>query len=202
MKKRLVFGSFAHILIVMSMLTVFQASGSTDDRGSQFVDNRRWTFVDENGVEIDSYCVAPLYGRAYVRPIFLISENRSDGKNYLTMPVLVRNGDGGFYGNWKKAIEHSSIKLRHDLLMHEWVMPSKLLILKEGRSPILVDFYQMDHKTDLILQRGDSNAAIDLLTSDHVNQYEIRSLYGDPYMPIVYSYTKEEKELLRTCYKK
>ena len=85
-------------------------------------------------------------------------------------------------------------------------MPYTLLLLKAGRAPFVISFYQTaSYATKTVVfpkGDGDSNEAIDLLTSGHVNQYAIQSLYGNQYMPIVYGYTKEEKELLRTCYKK
>jgi len=72
---------------------------------------------------------------------------------------------------------------------------------------LLVEFYKSQDETTVVFPKGDSNAAIDLLTSDSVDVDAIRSLYGDIlwrdsdkgnlYNPIVYSYTKEEKEMLR-----
>ncbi len=203
MKTRFDVVGIAFALLTLSVATVSHA-GVPDDK--------RLRFEDENGVAIESYCVAPLYGKSITEPLAL--ESKSDGKLYLIAPVLLKEGDGGFFFNWEKGIKHSSIKLRRSWLgTNESMMPYTLLLLKAGRAPLLTSFYTGQNKTKtIVFPKGDSNAAIDLLTSDSVDMDAIRSLYGDiswrdsdkgnEYSPIVYSYTKEEKALLRTCYKK
>ena len=204
--KKFGIGVIAFILMAMSMTAVAQTSSVPDAKVLRF--------VDEHGLEIESYCVAPLYRKYITKPISFVSQD--EGKLYLTAPVLVKEGDGGFYLNWRRRIEHSSIKLRRSWLgTNESMMPDTLLLLKAGRAPLLTSFYTNQNATktvDFPKGDGDSNAAIDLLTSDYVDQDAIRSLYptqvegyigyGHQNMPLVYSYTKEEKELLRTCYKK
>jgi len=204
MKKRFGIGVIAFILMTISMAAVAQSSSVPDEK--------RLRFVDEKGVEIESYCVAPLYGKGIKKPF---SVQKGDGKLYLIAPVIVKEGDGGFYLNWERRTEHSSIKLRNGLFIEEWFVPNTLLLLKAGRAPFLTSMYTGQNATKTVVfpkGNGDSNAAIDLLTSDSVDIDAIRNLYetqvdgyiryGHQNMPLVYSYTKEEKELLRKCYKK
>lgn len=209
MKTKSIAAAIAFTLLAMNMAAVAQTSSIPD---SSIPDVKRLRFVDENGVEIESYCVAPLYSKGITKPFRLVTQG--DGKLYLTAPVLLKEGDGGFYLNWSKRIEHSSIKLRRSRFgTNESMMPNTLLLLKAGRAPFVTSFYtHRNETTTVVFPKGDSNAAIELLTSDIVDIDAIRTLYGDQMdgyiryghrgMPLVYSYTKEEKELLRQCYKK
>ena len=93
MKNRFDLGAIAFALLAMSMAAVSQTSSIPDEK--------RWAFEDENGVEIESYCVAPLYTKATKE---LFGERKGDGKLYLIAPVLLKKGDGGFYFKYEESI--------------------------------------------------------------------------------------------------
>lgn len=193
MKSRFDIGVVAFFLLTMSMATVSHASD---------VPRKPLRFVDEDSVEIESYCVAPVYSKSSG---FAWGGKGMewDGNGYLMWPVLVREGDGGYYHKLKRK-EPSMQILGGWIAAGESIVVSATLFLKADRVPFLNNSYtDPDQTKTVVFRSGNSNAAIDLLTSDNVDQEAIRDLYKLPkWWKFVNSYTKEDKELLRTCYKK
>ena len=156
--------------------------------------------IDENGIEIDDYCVAPLYSRSTGISFSPESEGGNwDGNGYLMWPVAKKAGDS-FYDTIKNKRSHQFMWISFG----ESITPSVPLYLRAGRSPLVGDFYLSFEKTKTnLFPAGDSNYAIDLLTADQLDEDAIRSLYKvGKHWRIVSRYTKEEKALLKSCYER
>jgi hypothetical protein len=153
--------------------------------------------VNEDGTDVDWYCVAPLYAKSWGIGWGVEEQGRSHGsERYLKWPIILKKNDRS-----RDKIKEKRSWFFPVVVFGESIFPNRLLFLKKGYAPLLWDSYIDDTKQRLVVFHiGDSSLAIDALVSGMTDQQALRALYGlkNPDR-IIAEYTDEDRNLLSQC---
>lgn len=157
-------------------------------------------FVDSSGSEIETYCVAPLYGRSYgIGWGPEASGRKHSAEHFLMWPTIVKKGEKfSLRASKRKGIDLLPLIVTYG----ESFEPGIFLIIKKGYLPLLWDSYIDVTKTKSVqLEKGNSENVIKTLIAEKPEQETLRKIFHlNNDEVIIDSYSNADRALLYNCY--